>query len=489
MIAGRSPSGARIGGDDYQHLLAWCQALRAVIGSSGITKIGIEDPRAGNADDVTVYRKGGKREYYQAKYSVDARNPVGIAWLMEPSRSGGPSVVQRFYRLWAGEQDGHKPKIILVTNRLPSAADVLSMRDGCDCTVARHLQNARPESKAGSVRRELAEHLKVTESEAVRFFHDLRFMLGITNDVLTELVKERMYTAGLRHDKDAVALGVAIVRGLVKRGEREITTAKLLRVVEPLKRPGDPPTASILVQAIDRDPIPEAATVALDWFGSFPGSEPRVRHRPSDPTLWNDRFRPELRQAAQDLHSQGHTHILVKGHMRLPTWFAVGVELGKTAGFEVSSFQGLTAWSSVGEVLAIDTERATTTLGLGKDLAVGIALATDPSADVLAYLRDQQIGVGEYVCISPTSGANNQAIGSAAEARGWAYDVRESVRRLVLEYRPGQIHLFLAGPHGAMLLLGHLWDRMPCTQLYEDLNSPKGYAPSYLFLAEAGGSH
>ena len=237
------------------------------------------------------------------------------------------------------------------------------MRDGCDCTIARHLQNARPESKAGSVRRELAEHLGVTKSGAVLFFYDLEFLIGITNNVLIELVKERMYTAGLRHDEGAVAQGVVIARGWVTGGKREITTAELRQAVEPLKRPGDPPTASILVQAIDRDPVPDAATVALDWFDAFPGNEPRVRHQPSNPALWNDRFRPELRQAVQGLLSQGHTHILVKGYMRLPTWFAVGVELGKTAGFEVSSFQGQTAWSSVGELSGITTEHAATTLG------------------------------------------------------------------------------------------------------------------------------
>ena len=480
MTARRSPSSARIGGDDYQHLFAWWQALGAVIGSSDITKIGIEDPRAGNADDVTVYRKGGRRECYQVKYSVNASNPVGLAWLMGSSKSGGPSMIQRFHSLWADEQDGCRLKITLVTNRLPIAGDLLSTRDNCDGTIVRHLQDAGPRSKFGSDRCKLTEHLGITESEVVRFFCDLRFVLGKDKGDLTDLVKDRMYTAGLRYDEDAVALGMAIVRGWVTRGKREITTVELRKEVERLKRPADPPTASILVQAIDRDPNPEDATVALDWFDSFPGGEPRARHQPSDSTLWNDRFRPELRQAAQYLRSQGHAHVLVKGYMRLPTWFAVGVELGKTAGFEVSSIQGQTDWSSIGGVSGIDTERAVTTLGLGRDLALGIALATDPSPDVLTYLRDQQISVGEYVCISPTSGANNQAIGNAAEARGWAYNVRDSVRHLVQDNRPDQIHLFLACPHGAMLLLGHLWDHMPSTQLYESLNSPKGYIPSYL---------
>ena len=481
MTTGLSASGARIRGDDYQHLFAWCHALRAINGASGITKIGIEDPAAGNADDVTVYRKGGKREYYQVKSSVDARNTVGVEWLMKTTKSGGSSIIQGFYRLWAGEQGKLKPKITLVTNRLPSDADpLLSMRDGIDCTVVRYLLHAEPKSKADNILSMLVSHLNVTKEEVLQFFHDLRFMLGITNDVLTELVRDRMCIAGLRHDKDAVEQGVSIVRGWVTGGKRKITTSELRRAVKPLMQPGDPPTASILVQAIDRDPVPEAATIVLDWFDRFSGNEPRDRRQLLDPEMWNDKFRPELRQAAQYLRSQGHTHVLVKGHMRLPTWFAVGIELCKTAGFEVSSFQGQTAWSSVGEPSDVAIEHTATTLGLGQDLAVGIALAFDLSPDALTYLHDKQINVGKYVCISPTNGASNQSIDNAAEARGWAYEVRDSIRRLVQKYRPSQIHLFLAGPGGAILLLGHLWDSMPCTQIYEYLGSTKGYAPSYL---------
>ena len=286
MTTGLSASGARIRGDDYQHLFAWWQILRAVTGESNITKIGIEDPEAGNADDVTVYWKGGKREYYQVKSSVDARNTVGTEWLMRPSKSNGPSIVQKFYRLWVGEQREPKPTITLVSNRLSPAADTLfSMRDGRDSTVARHLQYAGFKSKVGGVRNRLAEHLGVTEGEVVRFFHDLHFMLGITDDVLTVLVKERMYVAGLLHDKDAVEQGMAIVRGWVTGGKREITTDELRRAVKPLVRPGNPPTASILVQAIDRDPVPRAAKIVLDWFDLFPGSEPRDRHWPLDSAL------------------------------------------------------------------------------------------------------------------------------------------------------------------------------------------------------------
>lgn len=480
MTSGLSRSGARIRGDEYQHLFTWIRVVEAVR-KGDTTEIGIEDPKAGNADDVTVYKDGGERECYQVKSAVDARNTVDVEWLIEPSRSGGPSVLQGFHRLWAGEPEDRKPKITLVTDRLPLHTDpLLVMRDGLDGTVVRILKSAEPGSKIGVVRKTLADHLKVTEEEVVRLFRDLQFMLGVTYECWMEMARYCMLAAGLRHDDDAIAHGVGIVRGWVTSGRRKITGDELRREVDPLRLPEDPPLASLLVQAIDRDPMPDAATVSLDWADWFPGSEPRVRRQPSDTTLWNERFRPQLRQAAQSLRAQGHMHVLVRGHMRLPTWFAAGVELGRTVGFRVSSLQGHTVWSSEGSLSSVTVEHAVETLGLGRDLAVGIALSSDLSPDVQEYLAGRRDNVGKYVSIYPVNGASNQSVNGAAGARGYAYTIRDLVRNLTREYKPDKLHLFLSAPNGVVLLLGHLWDRMPSTQLYEDLGAPGGYAPSYL---------
>ncbi len=481
MTTGLSASGTRIRGDDYQHLFAWIQVLRTIQVGSDIVEIGIEDPEAGNADDVTVYRDGGGREYYQVKSSVEMREAAGIEWLMNPSRSGGPSILQGFYSLWACNGDGPRPKLSLVTNRLALDGDpILSRRDGRDGKVVRGVKLAAPKSKTGVARMKLADHLQIREEEVLHFLDDLSFCLGKTNDDWMELAKPYMFAAGLRHDEGAVTEGMRIVRDWVTGGQRRLTTAVLRKTVEHLKRPDDLPTATLLVQAIDRDPMPEASTVVLNWTASFPGDETRVRRLPDDQALWNETFRPELRNAVQDLREQGQTNVLVRGYMRLPTWFAAGVELNRTAGFQVASFQGQTPWSSEGTLSDIAIEQVGTSLGVREDIAIGLALAFDLSPDVLAYLRDQRMDVGHYVCLQPAGGANNQAVRGAAEARSWAYEVRDSVRRIVQEYRPKRIHLFLAGPHGAILLLGHLWDRMPATQLYEDLGPTKGYSPSYL---------
>ena len=390
-------------------------------------------------------------------------------------------MLKRFHSLWSDAQKGCKPKLFLITNRLATAGDpIMRMRDGRDGTIARRLALAGPKSCAGVARKRLAEHLQVCEKDVLLFLENLCFKLGKTNDDWIAMAMPYMFAAGLRHDESAVNLGIEIVRGWVTGGIRKLAVDELHREVEPLNRPDELPAASLLVQAIDQDPMPEAATIDLDWTSLFPGSEPRVRRLPSDQALWNDRFRPEVQKAAQTLRAQGHTNVLVRGYMRLPTWFAVGVVLGKTAGFQVASFQGQTPWSSEGILSEIAIEHIATNLGVGDGLAIGIALAFDLSTDVLTYLHEKQINVGDYVCLRPVRGANNQAIRNAAEARQWAYEVRDLTRHLVQEYRPNRIHLFLAGPHAAILLLGHLWDRIPTTQLYEDLGSTEGYSQSYL---------
>ena len=421
--------------------------------------------------------KDGRWEGYQLKYSADGRKYDSFDWLT-CSKPGGQSMLQRFYSLWEGAEP--KPKITLVTNRPRLRGDLLmEMVDGNDETVARRLESAGPGSKEGTLRGRLAGHLGIPKERTVEFLRDVRFRFRSSAE-LVGLAKEHMHAAGLRSDDDAVDRGTAMVRGWVKAGKRTINGADLPSALEPLRRqPGQ--AGSILVQMIDREPEP-SATVVLDLTRRFPGSEPRARRLPSKPELWNSKFRPEFRQAARTLRSQDRTRVEVKGHMRLPTWFAVGAELAKTAGFEVWSVKNGEEWSSVGEVSGVAAECDVAELGDGGDLAVGIALAADPSEDALRYVRGQLAGVGRYACIRPAGGAGNRTVRGAAEARGWAFEARDSVRRLC-GHGPDRVHLFMSVPDGVALLLGHLWNRMPSTQLYEDLGPGRGYSPSYLIPA------
>jgi hypothetical protein len=68
------------------------------------------------------------------------------------------------------------------------------------------------------------------------------------------------------------------------------------------------------------------------------------------------------------------------------------------------------------------------------------------------------------------------------EARGFADAAFDEIRELTRDVI-GTLHLFQFGPVGAALLLGHLWNRVPRTRLYDDLGHGRGYTPTFLLPA------
>jgi len=478
-----SRSGARIRGDEYQHLASWIQAVLASMPNSGVSKLGIEDPETGNADDVTVYRNDGTHEFFQAKSMVDGQKKVNIDWLMAPSPSGGPSIIQGFFAVWRKyHSSGDHIKIVLLTNALVHADDsFILLRDGKDGTVSRRLESAGKRPAIRKLIDTLIAHLSTTKEELLEFLAHVSFRVGKLYEELRQEARITMYAAGLRHDEEAITQGEAIVRTWITDGIRLVPRSKLMKKIEPLRRPNELPKASLLVQAIDRDLLSETATVSLDWLEFFNGEEPRTRRVLKDNSLWNTKLRPGIRQAVTLLRSQGASRVLVRGYMRLPTWFTVGTELARTAGFgEVVAFQGTTPWSSEGDLADCPVKvTRRDEIGEGSALAIGIAASMDPSEDVLEFLRGHPNSASRYLCIAPECGISNTAFQSDNQVRQWAYNVRDEVRRIARQHNPTVLHIFLAVPHGAALLLGHFWDRMPPTQLYEDGGATGQYIPSF----------
>lgn len=478
-----SASGARISGDDYQHLFAWCLTLQALQTGSDIAALGIEDPHAGAVDDVTLYPCQDRARYYQVKFSVDARQLVNVKWLISPSRAGGPSILKRFHTTWKDQQTQRnmRPELTLVTNRLPDPADpVLTMRDGKDGTVDKPLARAAPGSALGKARQQLAQHLSIDETELLAFLGDLHFRIGTLHNEWKDHAALLMCVLGLRRDEAAVQAGIGLVRSWVTSGTRQLTADEIRAQVAALRLDAEQPAASLLVQALDYDLLPESATLALDWVTLHEGQEPRTRRRLHDPRMYNERLRPELLEAARQLRAGGHSRIFVRGTMRLPTWFTVGTTFAKTAGFNVMVLQGGQLWASEGE--AVEFPLTTTLdkdLGKGNDLVLVTSLSTEISPDVQAYLSTGVPSAGRYICLAPSNGPTNAMIKTAAEARGCAFKIRDMARHYARTYSPNKLHLFLAMPGDLALLLGHLWDRMPVTQLYEDLGGNSGYLPSF----------
>lgn len=482
---GRSSSGARIAGDDYQHLVAWCWTLRALLPGRRIAAIEVEAPDAGNVDDVVLEHRAPPHHYLQVKFAVDATSPVNTAWLTRPTRSGGLSLLQRFHASWQRlrtSTGGVDPVMWLVTNRdLDPTDPALTGRDGRTQTIARALATATPGSGAGRARAEWAAHLGIGEDELLTMLGSLRFDTGRGDAAERQHAADLMVAHGLRADEQAVALGIATVRTWVADGRRRFDLAELRAEVDRLNLRVMEPSCVLLVQAIDRYPHPEDATVALDWVDLFDGDDPFTRRRPRDPAAWEMRMRPELRTAVDRLRALGCQRVLVRGALRLPTWFIVGNTCAAVIGMTVACQQGGRLWSA--DEPAAGDSRLTVKeapIGRGGELAVALAITTDPTDDVHEHLAAARLPIGTLATITPAAGAGNQAITGPGHAVAVALAVRDEVRRLARATSAQRLHLFLACPGGLALLLGHWWNRVPTTQLYEDLGTGRGYMPAFV---------
>jgi hypothetical protein len=421
------------------------------------------------------------------KYSVDARRAVDAKWWLEPASPGGRSILQRFWDSWQKlKRSDESPKMGLYTNRPLDVSDpVLACRSGRTGTLTEALRQAKPGSLVGRGRQAWAEHIDVSEDDLLTM---LDHIVVLTDQgpwtALLQSTADRMAALGLRVDAEAIERGVAAVRGWVVEGRRHIDRDKIAREIDRRELRTGTRLATLLIQAIDRDPWPDAASAAsanLDWVDRYEGDEPRTRRQLKQPADWNERLRPELMAAVRLIEQQQFTHVSVRGAMRLPTWFAAGVELAINRGFRVHCGRPDQPWSSTVDPVTYRLIHQETAISQGDDLAVSLSVSADARENVTEYLRREQVQVALHVDLTPERGAGITAINGAQEAFGWAIATRDIVRSLAVKWRPPKVHLFIVGPAGCALLLGHLWLHVPPTQVYEDVGMI--HAPAFFIPA------
>jgi len=178
-----SSSGARIAGDDLQHLVVWYWCLRAIAEPDGIRSVAVEADDAGNVDDVVVRFADGKSKFIQVKATVASVNLASVEWLTDrPKRSGtgrrSPSLLQKLHKSWV---DLGRPAtgLELITGR------PLDGRDPVLALIDRHNSIGTGLRRACSpvltaARRGLAGHLGCAEEELCEFLDDLAIRVGQT---------------------------------------------------------------------------------------------------------------------------------------------------------------------------------------------------------------------------------------------------------------------------------------------------------------------
>lgn len=478
-IPRRNRTAVRQSGDRYQHLVAWNEVLNALLNDRDATAVSVEDPDGGNVDDVVVYRHNGSHTYIQVKHAVDATTPVGHRWMTTSPSVNAKSLLQKFHESWSKLSSGQQsPQLRLVTDREIDPSDkVMKHLDRSTELLVPDIQQAQ----ADVGRRDWAEHLQISEEELILLLGDLKFMTGRPIAAERERALTLMQAAGLNHDQSALDSAVILIEDWVQLRNRRLSLSELRASAHERIGIERSPGALVVIEGIDSDPHPDDATHVIRYVDQYIEDDPYQRRQLRDPTAWSQ-IGSEIKQAAERLRGHDITRVVVRGAMRLPTWFAAGAAFRDVRGFEVAALQHGQAWSS--EDLASppppDTMRATNShVGQGPDLALAVGIAADPTDEVRDYVSAVHLPVKKVTSILPQEGPNSAAVSSSAAAASVAVNVRDAVRRALRDFDAEHIHLFLATPGVLALLLGHRWNSLRSTTIYEHLGPGRSYEPTF----------
>lgn len=478
-----SASGVRRGGDSFQDLFVWGGAMRVIGPRSPFAQLEVESKDAAHVDDLVLRltAPGAAALYTQVKWTTNTAFLLDETYLLARKKNGR-SVLEKLYASYVQlSANGLPPHLRLITNRpLDSTHPLLGHIDGRTDLLMPYAGQALATSAAGKAIGAWAEHLGQDREDLLEMLEHLQFHSGRAVTAEREHVRALMVSAGLDDSDSALQHGFNAVARWVEGGKRVVTAKDIHEAVDELGLRRVEPSAILVVQAIDTDPHADEATVALNWVGLFDGDQPRIRVQPRESSAWQH-MDDELTEAAATLESHGWTSTLVRGAMRQATFFRVGTALPAVRQHTLLYLQGGQLWSTDASKTPVATPQVQRSpLGLGSDLGVAIGVATDPTTVVVEYLRRETIPVGELVTIQPADGADDQAVAGAEEAVTYAQQLRDLVRQeLDRQATADRIHLFLAGPGGLALLLGHRWNRVRPTVVYEHLGAGRGYTPAF----------
>ena len=486
-----SASGVRRMGDEFQDLAAWAAAVQLIVPEPKYQSVQMEMNGLGNLDDVVLRTKDANQAgdlFQQLKWTTRESNFLDEEYMTDVQTERSKSLLQKLHNSYAALRDraGQAPfQMQLLSNRPADPAHpLLSQIDGRTGMLVPFAATASPGSAAGQALTAWAGHLSIERDELLEMLSKLRFRAGRDLAGEREKAKTLMLAAGLATTDVALDDGINAAGGWVKDGRRDVSAADVLAVVEAYGLSAQLPTATLLVEDIDHDRSPEAATVGVNWVSHYAETDPALRRVRTDLALY-EQAAADLREAADAIEAQGYRRVRIRGHLRQATAFLVGNTFPKTRGFDLEYKQGPTWWATDASRLAPHIAEHHTAIGQGNDLAVLVATAATATDDVLRYLRDQQVPVSELRAYIPDEGEHDSSVVDPGHAVGIASDVRQQVR-VQLAVASGtnkKIHLFLAGANGLAVFLGHRWNAVTTTVVYEHRGIGAGYAPA--FVAQA----
>jgi hypothetical protein len=486
-------------GDDYQHLLAWREALDLLRPGTSVVAVRVEDEEGGSVDDVTITHapdSGRSDRFFQVKYHVDQRRPYSTDVLMEKKAEGGTSLLQKFWRTYRGlaARDVTSPELTLVSNWVWDPADrFAAVIDGHDGRINEAFLEATPGSELGRVRARWQAHLSASDAELALFVRALRVRTGYHCwSELRAQVAERMENRGLLHDEAALHTALGIVREWIMRGPSTIDVDTLREAVarNRLEPAAEPERATLVVlNTITTPHLEVAPDFTLDWCDHFEGEPGRRGRQLRDPGEWNGRLLPELCHVERRIKSETTDRLVrARGAARLSAWLAFGFTFSEAAGYTLEVEQRVAGgraerWRSdapashdfcLDEVLVALPGAGD---GVSDTLAVGLAITDDLERDVVRDLGNVP-RASHLLILRPRTGPSTGALRHAGDATALSAQTKRAVRRAVREHGARRVLLYYCGPLAGACFVGHRLNAVAREVVAMEDQQP-GYAPSF----------
>ncbi|WP_141214687.1 MULTISPECIES: SAVED domain-containing protein [unclassified Rhodococcus (in: high G+C Gram-positive bacteria)] len=469
-----SPSGARLTGDDLQHLIAWYWCLKACSPGSGITSVGIEVDHVGNLDDVAIAYTDGRRRYIQVKAAVSSAGLVNAAWLATPASS---SLIKRLYSSWdtLGRPDDG---IALVTSRPIDPHDVLLRERDRHNRLGTRLRRSSSKDARHALAL-VAASVGCTVEEILDFLDVLEIQLGQTERDWRDKVDDAAVGAGVSTAPASLAVALTEMREWVKTTRGVRAADDLRTMIDRLGLRAGRPRTLVVVHAIDHVPVEGDDGITVDWVDRFRGDSPETRRGLTDPTEWHTRLPADLTIVREELRRRGVADVAVRGAMRLPAWFAVGAALRDVAGFDIAAYDRGNLWAATSQPMPTPQVQVLFDTSLNSNDAAGVAVVVEMSSigrDEVAAAFATRDDLSRLVSLTIEGGPNRRLFTTGTDTLAAAVAVRDWIRRNLVGT---PLHLVLVANGPFALFLGHVWDRVPPTTIYEDL--APGYEAAFTF--------
>jgi hypothetical protein len=191
------------------------------------------------------------------------------------------------------------------------------------------------------------------------------------------------------------------------------------------------------------------------------------------PEAWASDLLTPMEHAAVWARQGGRQRVLLTGSYRLSTAFAAGWSFRSANGFELDIATHAGVWSTDSHATAASGPDWTIAEPAGLvdgRLVVAVGVLRDPSADV-----QQALGLAADGLLTATLPA---ALTDGVAVQASVQQIKTVVSQAAARLRPNQIDLYYAGPAGFAVALGHRWNGMAPTELFEFLPAQRLYVPT-----------